>query len=407
MGNVFLGRDPELDRAVAVKTVRDLKLSDDDLLLFLERFRNEARAAARLHHPSIVQVYDVGEDDTHGPYVVFEYVAGRTLKQHLKSHGPMSREGVVRLALEIGEALDLAHQGGVIHRDIKPDNLLITTAGSTKLADFGIARVPNTTLTREGQFLGTPCYAAPETILKSQWSPQSDVFSFAAVLYEAITGVRAFPGDDAVAVAHKVAHEDPLLPSRSGSTVVITASIDRVLMKGLARTPEERYRSATELGRALEGAYAGTVAETRGSTPPSDRFMTIAFVVAIVGLGVLGVAAVLAYSDGEPQGEVPRGAPHRDPSPGVIRAEDAVTPPIEPVFVGLGSPPDASAESGAPDFHTMTRADREEAAKDAIDDARRFRAAGDLDAARRALERAVALDAGNSDIPRLRADLAP
>ena len=198
MGFVFLGRDPELDRAVAVKTVRDLHMDPETLKLFLERFRNEARAAARLHHPNIVQVYDVGDDADLGPYLVFEYVAGSTLKQILRSRGALDALGVVRLAEEIGDALSLAHEHGIIHRDLKPDNLLVTPDGMTKLADFGIARIPNAALTREGQFLGTPCYAAPETLKLGEYGVRSDLFSFAAVLYEACAGARAFPGDDAV-----------------------------------------------------------------------------------------------------------------------------------------------------------------------------------------------------------------
>ena len=208
MGHVFLGRDPELDRPVAIKTVRDLKMDEEAMGTFLERFRNEARAAARLHHPHIVQVYDVGEDADAGPYLVFEYVAGSTLKQALRARGPLAPEPLCRLADELAEAIELAHQHGIIHRDIKPDNVLLSPAGSAKLADFGVARVPNAALTREGQFLGTPCYAAPETLDRGEYGPKTDVFSFAAMLYELISGARAFPGSDAVAVAHKVLHDE-------------------------------------------------------------------------------------------------------------------------------------------------------------------------------------------------------
>ncbi|HJK95655.1 MAG TPA: serine/threonine-protein kinase, partial [Polyangiaceae bacterium LLY-WYZ-14_1] len=215
MGLVYLGRDPELDRPVAIKTVRDLELEAEAKATFLERFRNEARAAARLHHPAIVQVYDVGEDERLGPFLVFEYVPGSTLKQVIRADGPLDADRLLALAGQVAEAIDIAHAAGIIHRDIKPDNLLLTADGRTKLADFGVARVPNAALTREGQFLGTPCYAAPETLQDARYAEASDLFSFAAVLYEALTGVRAFPGDDAVAVAHKVVHESPLPPSRA------------------------------------------------------------------------------------------------------------------------------------------------------------------------------------------------
>ena len=146
MGNVFLGRDPELDRAVAVKTVRIRDLAAEARQLYLDRFKNEARAAARLHHPNIVAVYDVGEDPDVGPYLVLEYVAGSSLKQLLTSRGPLTPEASVTLADQIGRAIDTAHAAGIIHRDIKPDNLLITPEGRAKLADFGVARVPDAAL---------------------------------------------------------------------------------------------------------------------------------------------------------------------------------------------------------------------------------------------------------------------
>ena len=173
MGNVFLGRDPELDRAVAVKTVRVRDLAAEARQLYLDRFKNEARAAARLHHPNIVAVYDVGEDPDVGPYLVLEYVAGSSLKQLLTSRGPLTPEACVTLADQIGRAIDTAHAAGIIHRDIKPDNLLITPEGRAKLADFGVARVPDAALTREGQFLGTPCYAAPTFLKMVTHGPRS------------------------------------------------------------------------------------------------------------------------------------------------------------------------------------------------------------------------------------------
>src|SRR5688500_6084374 len=132
MGHVYLARDHRLDRAVAIKTLRELGLSPEAKAMFLERFRNEARAAARVHHPGIVQVYDVGEDEAVGPYLVFEYVAGASLKQILRSRGPLAPEDVVSLAEQVGDALDVAHAANIIHRDVKPDNLLVADGGAIK-----------------------------------------------------------------------------------------------------------------------------------------------------------------------------------------------------------------------------------------------------------------------------------
>src|SRR5687768_5092169 len=132
MGFVYLGRDPDLDRAVAIKTVRDLGMDADTRKTFLERFRNEARAAAKLHHPSIVAVYDVGEDGEIGPYLVFEYVAGSTLKSILRSRGALDATDLLRLADQMAAGLDAAHEAGIIHRDVKPDNVLVSSEGKAK-----------------------------------------------------------------------------------------------------------------------------------------------------------------------------------------------------------------------------------------------------------------------------------
>ena len=419
MGFVYLGKDPELDRAVAIKTVRDLKIDPDALATFLERFRNEARAAARMHHPNIVQVYDVGEEPGIGPYLVFEYVAGSTLKQILKNRGPLSPAAVIRLAEEVADALSVAHEAGIIHRDIKPDNLLVTPAGQTKLADFGVARVPNAALTREGQFLGTPCYAAPETLARGQYGPTSDLFSFAAVLYEAAGGVRAFPGTDALEVANKVIHDEPaplrevaLEPQR------IPKAVEAVIMRGLSKDVAARYGSAVELAEALHDAYldSGVVSPTDLARPPSRRISTqhaaahrpkgsLAFWAVLIGGLAVGVAFVFAFDE---QGELPADLPdagiERRLDAGLVRERDAGAPNDAgalPLTIDAGVI-DTGIDTGAPaTAPAMTPHEREEAAKDALDRARDAIEDGDADAARAALEDARRFDSGNPDIAEL------
>ena len=428
MGFVFLGRDPELDRAVAIKTVRDLNMDEEGMSLFLERFRNEARAAARLHHPHIVQVYDVGDDAELGPYLVFEYVAGSTLKQILRSRGALDPLGVVRLAEEVGDALSLAHEQGIIHRDIKPDNLLVTPDGQTKLADFGVARVPNAALTREGQFLGTPCYAAPETLRRGDYGPRSDLFSFAAVLYEAASGVRAFPGDDAVAVAHKVIHDEPkMLRAAAEDPGIVPVSVERVIMGGLSKDASKRPESAAELAAAVRDAYlaAGMVdsdevvrpASRRIPLPPESRpdhaggggraAMVFLLVVAVA----LGLGAFLMFGlDDEDRPVVLAGT-----DAGVIdagaRDAGARQPATEASDAGidLGGPEDLGAPDLGPEdlgVVEMTPHEREEAAKDALDRARDAVRAGDAAGAEAALAEASRFDPGNPDIDELREELA-
>ena len=261
MGNVYLAHDADLDRPVAVKTLRDLALDAEMRDVFLSRFQNEARAAARLQHPNIVQIFDVGDDPKVGPYLVFEYVRGHTLKQEIKKEGPLSRDHVLDVAQHVGDALATAHLAGVIHRDLKPENLLITDNGQVKLADFGIARIPNADLTKEGQFLGTPCYAAPETLHSGEYSEQSDLFSFGAVIYEAASGERAFPGTEAIAVAHQVMNRDPVPPSEANRGAAIPPAVDAAILRALRKNPSDRYASARTFVSALRSVRWAAPAE--------------------------------------------------------------------------------------------------------------------------------------------------
>jgi len=250
MGRVFLGRDPVLDRAVAVKLPRnDPSLEPDQRRALIERMRHEARASARVSHPNIVALFDMGEDPTLGLYLVFEYVEGQTLKERIaeKRLGP---KAAARLAREMGDALSTAHAAGVLHRDIKPENVILAPAGS-KIADFGIARVPDSTLTREGGLLGTPAYSAPEGIVSGTFSPLSDQFSMAATLYEALSGERAFPGEDTVRVASRITNEN-VTPIAFGAG--LSPRVDEVLGRAFAKVPGERFASAREFGDALAEA---------------------------------------------------------------------------------------------------------------------------------------------------------
>ncbi|MDH5490706.1 MAG: serine/threonine protein kinase, partial [Myxococcales bacterium] len=298
MGMVYLGRDPDLDRAVAIKTIRHLSIPPEAREHFLERFRNEARAAAQLQHPNIVQVYDMGEDERVGAYLVFEYVAGSTLRQVLRSRVALGGEDLVRLAEEIAAGLEVAHERGIIHRDIKPDNLLVTPTGQSKLGDFGIARVPNAALTREGQFLGTPCYAAPETIDGGAYSIRSDLFSFAAVLYEAASGVRAFPGSDAIVVAHDILHKHPPPPSAVALAGAIPAALDEVILRGIAKDPEERWLDPREMAEAIREALerSGQIADSSIAPPARAPGRGLGFAALLLGGLVVGVGLVFAFS---------------------------------------------------------------------------------------------------------------
>jgi len=372
MGNVYLAHDADLDRPVAVKTLRDLALDADMRDVFLSRFQNEARAAARLQHPNIVQIFDVGDDPNVGPYLVFEYVHGHTLKQELKKEGPLSRDDLLDLAQHVGDALATAHLAGVIHRDLKPENLLITDNGQVKLADFGIARVPNADLTKEGQFLGTPCYAAPETLRSGEYSEQSDLFSFGAVIYEAASGERAFPGTEAMAVAHQVMNRDPVPPSEANRGAAIPTAVDAAILRALRKNPPDRYASARTFVSALREAYDGR-------RPPKTRRKrkSLPFVMTLT-MGVL-VALWVAVENFEPT-PIDTG-----PDAGVDTAAPTAT--------------DTAADAG-PD--SLSPHEREEAAKDELERARAALERGDFAEASAALDRASAFDSDLPDIAELR-----
>ncbi|HVU01721.1 MAG TPA: serine/threonine-protein kinase [Polyangiaceae bacterium] len=263
MGRVFLAHDSVLDRDVAVKLLRDdLGVPDDQRNALLDRMRQEARAAARVSHPNIVGLHDMGEDPELGLYLVFEYLEGATLKERLE-RGALGAIAAARLAVELGSALTTAHEAGVLHRDVKPENIILTATGG-KIADFGIARLPDSTLTMGGTLLGTPAYSAPEAVSGGRFSPKSDQFSMAATLYEAISGKRAFPGDDAIAVARKI-EKDEVPPVASAAGVDL--HVDTVLLRALSKDPRERFDTCEEFGNALSEALRMAPRSTMQTLP--------------------------------------------------------------------------------------------------------------------------------------------
>nr|MCU0687035.1 serine/threonine protein kinase [Polyangiaceae bacterium] len=283
MGRVVLARDGVLGRDVALKVLRpDLDISAEVRAGLVTRMRHEAQAAARVSHPNLVTLHDMGEDPAVGLYLVFEYVSGANLKERLRS-GRLPPHQAARLARELGSALTVAHAAGVLHRDVKPENVMLSPTGA-KLADFGIAKIPDSTLTRAGSLVGTPAYCAPEALASGLFSPESDQFSLAVTLYEAISGERAFPGDDAVGVAAKIAIEDARPIARR---CALPDEVDVVLFRGMQKDPARRYGSASEFGDALGASLERTYQEL--STPSSAR-------AALAGSGTTAPALVIASS---------------------------------------------------------------------------------------------------------------
>lgn len=251
MGVVYESRDPNLDRQVAIKTIRVQSLSPEAAAEYEGRFRTEARSAARLHHPNIVSVFDSGQDgDT--AYLVMEFIQGEDLKHHLENGARFSVRSSIVMVHDLLMALDHAHRQNVVHRDVKPANMLIELSGRVKLTDFGVARIQEpdeTHLTQVGGAVGTPKYMSPEQAKGLRGDSRSDVFSAGVVLYELLTGALPFDGENQFLVIHQIVGHEPTRPSALNPDV--PAAMDVVMARAMAKNPDERYATAREFGLAL------------------------------------------------------------------------------------------------------------------------------------------------------------
>ncbi|MDO8211432.1 protein kinase [Conexibacter sp. CPCC 206217] len=261
MSTVYRALDETLERQVAIKLMNREIASDSDQL---ERFRREARAVAQLSHPHIVGVIDAGEDAGR-PYIVFEYVEGETLKERIRRLGGLPISEAVAYAIEIARALGAAHARHIVHRDVKPQNVLIDEEGSAKVTDFGIARtLDEDGLTQDGRVLGTTDYVSPEQALGHPVSGQSDLYSLGIVLFEMLTGSVPFRGENQVAVAMKHVREE--LPDVQALRPEVSASLAAVIDRATAKELRERYRSDEELIADLEDVLALETARAGSAT---------------------------------------------------------------------------------------------------------------------------------------------
>ncbi|HHY33424.1 MAG TPA: Stk1 family PASTA domain-containing Ser/Thr kinase [Firmicutes bacterium] len=247
MAEVYRARDSVLNRIVAVKVLRPQFASDEE---FVERFRREAQAAASLSHPNIVSIYDVGQDGDRY-YIVMEYVSGKSLKDLIREEGPLAPEKAAGIACQILAALDHAHKNNIVHRDIKPHNILVTPEGAVKVTDFGIARATSTSaLTETGTIIGTVNYFSPEQARGETVGIGSDIYSLGVVLYEMLTGRVPFKGDTPIAIALQHLQNTAISPSELNPRV--PRELGRIVMKALEKDPSKRYQNARDMVRALE-----------------------------------------------------------------------------------------------------------------------------------------------------------
>jgi eukaryotic-like serine/threonine-protein kinase len=258
MAEVYRARDIRLDRVVAVKTLREDLARDQT---FQARFRREAQSAASLNHPSIVAVYDTGEDNTggsHVPYIVMEYVDGRTLRDLLRDDRRLLPERALEITDGVLRALDYSHRNGIVHRDIKPGNVMLTRSGQVKVMDFGIARAVSdaqATMTQTAQVIGTAQYLSPEQARGERVDARSDLYSTGCLLYELLTGRPPFLGDSPVAIAYQHVRENPVPPSRIDPEVPQWA--DAIVLRAMAKDPRDRYQSAAEMRQDIQRALQG------------------------------------------------------------------------------------------------------------------------------------------------------
>ncbi len=304
MSTVYLALDEVLDRPVAIKLLhREISDQEDQL----ERFRREARAAARLSHPNLVSVIDAGEDEGR-PYIVFEYIEGRTLKRRIQDEGGLPVDEAVAYAIEIGRGLTAAHARKLVHRDVKPQNVLIDPDGRAKVTDFGIARsLESEGLTATGRVLGTTDYVAPEQAMGEDVDERSDVYSLGIVLYEMLTGDVPFRAETQVGVAMK--HVNEPLPDVQSKRPEASAALAAVIDRATTKDPRDRYSSVAEMVRDLEttleveaarrGGTTGEATSVLESVPSSRRRLArrgrmsgLGFAMAIIGVALIVAALV-------------------------------------------------------------------------------------------------------------------
>jgi serine/threonine protein kinase len=334
MSSVYRARDRLLERDVALKILHERFMGDGD---HVERFREEARSVAQLSHPNIVTVIDRGEQEGR-QFIVFEYVPGENLKALVQREAPLSEGEALELALQVAQALAFAHENGLVHRDVKPQNVLLSGDGEAKVTDFGIARSMDVQhgLTQTGTVMGTSDYMAPEQARGAKATVQSDVYSLGAVLYELLTGEVPFHGDNFVAVAMR--HINEPVPSVRERRPDVSPRLDAAIRRAMAKDPRDRFPSMDVFAAELRGCLGETALDGAG---PADETLVVApqaprpdaqtvvrqrerpsvwpLIVLLAGLAVLAgiFAAVFAFTDSTPSDFVP-GISHH-PKPKAVR----------------------------------------------------------------------------------------
>jgi serine/threonine protein kinase len=274
MGTVYKAVDPVIDRTVAIKTI-NLNLSKQELEEYEARFQQEIKAAGRLNHPNIVTIYDVGRTDQVA-YMAMEFLEGQELKDIIASGQLLPTDQVVNIIAQVADGLWFAHQQDIVHRDVKPSNIMVLKGGIAKITDFGIARLPNSAVkTMTGLILGSPRYMSPEQVIGKSLDTRTDIFSLGVVLYEALTGAAPFDGDNVNAIMYATVNTSPPPPSTHNR--IIPAMLDLIVAKAMAKSVDDRYQTVKEFAddlrevrRQVDAAKPSVALKARSAPPPSQ-----------------------------------------------------------------------------------------------------------------------------------------
>ena len=340
MGEVWRATDTVLGRDVAVKTLHADRAGDPG---FQTRFRNEARAMAALHHPGVADVYDFGETAGADAYIVMARVDGEPLTQRIAERGRLSAAETMSVVAQAGRALEAAHQAGIVHRDVKPGNLIIKPDGTVVLVDFGVARSAGTaTLTGVGEVVGTAMYISPEQVSKEQVGPASDVYALGVVAYHCLTGQPPFTGDNPIAIAMQHVNEPPpeLPPD-------VPPAVRAVVATAMAKSPADRYPSAAAMAQAADRAAGGH--DTTAILAAGDLPAAGAFAATVPAAGAFAAATVPVFADpATPAAVAPTAVRSRGPRRTLVLAGAAALVLAAAAAAVALLIPDDDSEPGAP-----------------------------------------------------------
>ena len=327
MGAVYKGFDPLIKRTLAIKTIRlDIPRGSPEYKTFLERFYREARISGTLSHPSIVTLFDIGEDSNGTPYLAMEYVEGETIAHMIERGVRFQPEKVVGLLGQVASALDHAHARGIIHRDVKPSNLILFEEDRVKVSDFGIAKLAGAEMTQAGQLLGTPSYMSPEQAMGEPLDGRSDIFSLGVCAFEMLAGEQPFPGNNITSILYKLVHVDPVEPANLEMNGLIPRKWHEVFGRVLAKKPDQRYQTADEFVHDLEYCLGSSYAAPPPSQAPTMVQMAATEAMAVGLPGATDVTAEIpgARTAAPAPAPVPAASPAAPFPTADLRVDDAV-----------------------------------------------------------------------------------